>query len=64
MKPITTDEFARMEQLMADLLLECEGEEEAELLRLYQRLKEIYAAQSDLNASRSRLTALRSQTPR
>ncbi len=64
MKPISADEFTRMERLMANLLPDCTAEEEAALLTLHQRLEAIYASQSDLNASRSRLTALQSRTAR
>ncbi len=59
---LTHDEFVRMEQILADLLPETDGREEAALLQLHARLQAIYAAQSDLQASRDRLKALQSRT--
>ncbi len=64
MKLLTSDEFARMEQLLADLLPNCDDRETADLLRLHERLQSIYSAQSSLHASHDRLMALRSQTER
>ena len=64
MNLIASDEFARMEQLLAELLLEAEWQEEASLLHLHARLQALYQAQSRLKASRDRLMALQSQTRR
>jgi len=58
---LTSDEFARMERLLADLLPHCDAAEEAALLHVHQRLEAIYASQSELNTSRNRLKALQSQ---
>lgn len=62
MKLLTSDEYAKMEQLLADLLPSCDDRETADLLNLYARLKSIYVAQSNLHASHDRLMALQSQT--
>lgn len=64
MNLIAPDEFARMEQLLADLLPETKGQEEACLLKLHARLQALYQAQSGLQASRNRLMALQSQNRR
>jgi len=62
MRLLTPYEFEQMEQLLAQLLSECADEEEAQLLMLHRRLADIFAQQSALNASRSRLTALQLRT--
>ena len=59
---ISPGEYAQMERLMANLLPHCDPVEEAALLALHHQLEAIFAAQSELNASRSRLMALQSQT--
>lgn len=64
MTPLTPQEFAQMERLLADLLPNTRSEEEAALLQLHARLQVIYEAQSGLNESRDRLRALGSQTQR
>jgi len=61
---LTPNEYARMEQLLADLLPLTDGPDEAALLNLHARLQSIYASQSNLQASRDRLTALQSRTAR
>lgn len=64
MAPISPDEYAQMERLMAALLLHCDPAEEAALLALHNKLETIFEAQSELDTSRSRLMALQSQTAR
>jgi len=64
MKLLTSDEYAKMEQLLADLLPSCDDRETADLLKLHARLQSIYAAQSSLHTSHDRLMALGSQTER
>ena len=64
MAPISPDEYAQMERLMAALLPHCDPAEETALLALHNKLETIYDAQSDLNASRSRLMTLQSQMAR
>ncbi len=64
MSILTPQEFAQMEQLLANLLPHMRPDEEATLLHLHARLQMIYEAQSGLNASRNRLMALGSKTPR
>ena len=59
---LTSDEFAQMERLLADLLSTCDDSEVVNLLSLHARLQAIYAAQSGLQASRDRLMALQSRT--
>ena len=55
---LTQIEFAHMERLMADLLGQCDPQEEVLLLDLHTRLVDIYAAQSGLSRSRDRLRAI------
>lgn len=64
MTPLTPQEFAQMERLLADLLPHTQPEEEAALQQLHARLQMIFEKQSGLNASRDRLMALGSQTQR
>lgn len=64
MAPISPDEYAQMERLMAALLPHCDPAEEAALLALHNKLETIFEAQSELCTSRSRLKALQSQTAR
>ena len=59
---LSSEEFARMEQLLADLLPHVNQAEEVALLHLHTRLCAINAAQSGLQSARTRLTALQSQT--
>lgn len=61
---LSPDEFAQMEQLLADLLPNCDDRETADLLRWQERLQSIYASQSSLHASNDRLMALRLQKVR
>ena len=59
---LTQSEFVKMEHLLAGLLVDATLREEEEILLLHARLQVIYKAQSELHASRARLTALRLQT--
>ena len=59
---IAPEEFARMEQLLADLLPVTEEQETASLLHLHARLQALYQSQLGLQASHDRLMALRSRT--
>lgn len=61
---LTPKEFDQMERLLADLLPVSDEREEVILLQLHARLQTLFAAQSGLQASRDRLKALQSQTPR
>jgi hypothetical protein len=59
---LTRSEFTQMERLLAELMGDATRQEEERILHIHARLRAIYAAQSELYASRDHLTALRLQT--
>jgi len=56
--PLSTQEFAAMERLMAYLLPHCDAQEEEALLMLHRRLTALFNRQTAERQSRDRLRAL------